>query len=53
MDEPRPEKPSQYRERGQTTIVLVDMFQSFLKQEPIMNPHYDGTKADSEAWLSK
>jgi hypothetical protein len=35
------------------TIILPDMFQTFLKEEPQVNPLYAEIKVESEAWLNK
>ena len=34
-------------------VVLPEMFLLFLAQSPCVNPHYDDTRWESEAWLSK
>ncbi|KAK5999191.1 (+)-eremophilene synthase [Cladobotryum mycophilum] len=34
------------------TVLLPDMFQSFLKQAPAVNPHYQSVKVESEDWLN-
>lgn len=34
------------------TVLLPDMFKTFLKQEPLVNPYYEGVKIESEEWLS-
>lgn len=35
------------------TVLLPDMFKAFLKQEPLVNPHYERVKLESEEWLSE
>ncbi|KAM0518962.1 hypothetical protein ACHAPE_003952 [Trichoderma viride] len=42
-------------ESGQisVTVLLPDMFQTFLKQEALVNPHYEKVKMESEEWLSE
>lgn len=46
-------EPSLIRSPGQTTVLLPDMFQTFLKLKPVINPNYEAVKAESEDWLSK
>lgn len=46
-------EPSLTGNPGQTTVFLPDMFQSFLKHKPVINPNYEAVKAGSEDWLSK
>ncbi len=45
------EGPLQIRRLNEITVLLPDMFQSFLKQKALVNPHYEVVKADSEAWI--
>lgn len=40
-------------EQTTITILLPDMFQTFLKQKALVNPHYEGVKIESEEWLSE
>lgn len=47
------QKPALIRSPGQTTVLLPDMFQSFLKHRPAINPNYETVKADSEDWISR
>lgn len=37
----------------QITVLLPDMFQTFLKQAPEVNPHYEAVKVESEEALSR
>ena len=46
-------EPSRHREYRQMNVILVDMFQSFLKHEPLRNPHYEAIKAESDDWISR
>ncbi|KAM0452503.1 hypothetical protein ACHAPV_009537 [Trichoderma viride] len=39
-------------EQISVTVLLPDMFQTFLKQEALVNPHYEKVKMESEEWLS-
>lgn len=39
--------------RDKTTIILPDMFQTFLKEEPRVNPLYAQVKPESEEWLNR
>ncbi|KAF7563563.1 hypothetical protein G7046_g584 [Stylonectria norvegica] len=34
-------------------VLLPDLFQSFLKEQPIINPNYERIKLESEQWISK
>lgn len=34
-------------------IIIPDMFQTFLKFPPKVNPHYKGVRLESEEWLSR
>ena len=34
-------------------IILPEMFLFFLAQPPRVNPHYETTRQESEAWLSE
>ena len=34
-------------------VVLPEMFPLFLAQSPRVNPHYNDTRRESEAWLLK
>lgn len=34
-----------------TEVLLPDMFKSFLKDYPKLNPHYAAVKVASEKWL--
>ncbi len=47
------QKPSLLRSPRQTTVLLPDMFQSFLKYKPLINPNYETVKADSEDWINR
>ncbi|KAL7948162.1 isoprenoid synthase domain-containing protein [Trichoderma barbatum] len=38
---------------GQIIITLPDMFKTFLKQKPLVNPHYEAVKAESEEALGR
>jgi hypothetical protein len=40
-------------EPKQITVLLPDMFQTFLKQKPLVNPHYEDVKMESEEWLGR
>ncbi|UKZ61170.1 uncharacterized protein TrAtP1_002441 [Trichoderma atroviride] len=40
-------------EQISVTVLLPDMFQTFLKQEALVNPHYEKVKMESEEWLSE
>ncbi|KAK1252163.1 hypothetical protein MKX08_003350 [Trichoderma sp. CBMAI-0020] len=40
-------------EQISVTVLLPDMFQKFLKQEALVNPHYEKVKMESEEWLSE
>ncbi|KAL7928555.1 isoprenoid synthase domain-containing protein [Trichoderma chlorosporum] len=40
-------------EAEQITVLLPDMFQTFLKQEPQVNPHYEDVKVESEEALGR
>jgi hypothetical protein len=35
------------------TVLLPDMFQTFLKEDALVNPHYERVKIESEEWLSE
>lgn len=37
----------------ETWVKLPDLFQSFLKDPPPVNPHYETVRIESEQWLSK
>jgi hypothetical protein len=43
---------SSWRRRENTIVALPNMFQSFLKQDPTVNPHYEAVKAESEDWIA-
>lgn len=47
------QEPSLLRSPRQTTVLLPDMFQSFLKYKPRINPYYEAVKADSEDWINR
>lgn len=47
------QEPSLLRSPRQTTVLLPDMFQSFLKYKPRINPYYETVKADSEDWINR
>ncbi|OAA74565.1 terpene synthase [Akanthomyces lecanii RCEF 1005] len=47
------QKPSLLRSPRQTTVLLPDMFQSFLRYKPLINPNYETVKADSEDWINR
>lgn len=34
-------------------VIIPDMFQTFLKFPPKVNPHYRGVRLESEQWLSR
>lgn len=34
-------------------VKLPNLFQSFLKQAPPLNPHYDDVRLESERWLTR
>lgn len=34
-------------------IVIPDMFQTFLRSPPEVNPHYKAVRLESEKWLSR
>jgi hypothetical protein len=34
-------------------VLIPDMFQSFLKQPPRVNPHYETVKLESEKWINE
>lgn len=34
-------------------VIIPDMFQTFLKVPPTVNPHYKAVKLESETWLSR
>lgn len=34
-------------------ITIPDMFVSFMAQKPVVNPHYEQVKAESEAWIAE
>ncbi|KAK6845983.1 terpene synthase metal binding domain protein [Apiospora arundinis] len=36
---------------GRATVSLPDMFKSFLVGDPVVNPHYELVRAESEKWL--
>ena len=36
---------------GMISVLLPDMFVSFLARKPRINPHYATVKAESEAWM--
>ena len=36
----------------EVTVMLPDFFQSFLKETPPVNPHYEAIRSISEEWLS-
>ncbi|KAL7784317.1 isoprenoid synthase domain-containing protein [Trichoderma ceciliae] len=40
-------------EPKQITVLLPDMFQTFLKQKPLVNPYYEAVKLESEEWLGR
>ena len=40
-------------EPEQITVLLPDMFQTFLKQPPRINPHYQSVKLESEEGLAR
>jgi hypothetical protein len=33
-------------------VIIPDMFQTFLRIPPTVNPHYEAVKLESEKWLS-
>ena len=44
---------SLWRRQQNITVVLPNMFQSFLKQDPNVNPHYGAIKGESEDWIAE
>lgn len=36
-----------------TTIKLPDIFHSFLKESPRLNPYYESIRVESENWISR
>lgn len=40
-------------EQISVTVLLPDMFQTFLKKDALVNPHYEKVKMESEEWLSE
>lgn len=40
-------------EQLSVTVLLPDMFQTFLKQEALVNPYYEKVKMESEEWLGE
>lgn len=34
-------------------VIIPDMFQTFLRSSPEVNPHYRAVKLESEKWLSR
>jgi hypothetical protein len=37
----------------EVTVKLPDLFHSFLKNPPVLNPHYEEIGKESEKWLSR
>lgn len=40
-----------YKQSLPDPVVIPDLFVSFVAQKPQLNPHYERTKAESEAWM--
>lgn len=38
---------------NRVTICLPNMFKSFLVTDPVVNPHYEAIRAESEGWLQR
>lgn len=55
IDAPPPQfpDPKQHLPSGETSIVLPDLFVSFLSKLPRINPYYEVTKVDSERWIAE
>ncbi len=45
--------PEQDAAAARIPVLLPDMFVSFFARKPILNPHYEKTKIESEAWINR
>ena len=45
-------KSKQDAAQARISVLLPDMFVSFLAQKPRVNPHYESVKNESELWIN-
>lgn len=45
--------PDQDSSSGVTTVVIPDIFESFMARAPVVNPHYDSVNAQALKWASE